>query len=181
MTLLSRGLRSALSSSVRARSFVPTQAARFESTDAASSSSSTSAPASADKSAEKSAEPAASTKTKNDVPFADRALERKMTTAERKKEQKKAERIVPKQQRPWNPAFFNPKGNDAFLLENMPKFEWDEPSAVGFLRIQQLEEMRSLMSKAEIDREALQGECLSSSLRSSVRAFVLSAIIRLSR
>lgn len=155
MSLLSRSAHSALA--VR-RSAVPTQAARFESTDA--SSSSAKAPeASADKSEKKASKPAKPTK-KREVSFEDRELERKLNLTERIREQSQIERqtLVADQQRSYNAPYpVHPKKN-MWDLNKMPTFKWDEPSSAGFLRIQQMEEMRSLMSKAEVDRPALQGE-----------------------
>lgn len=155
MSLLSRSARSALA--VR-RAAVPTQAARLESTDA--SSSSAEAPeASADKSEKKASKPAKPTK-KRDVSFEDRELERKLNLTERIREQSKIERqaLAADQQKSYNAPYpVYPKKN-IWDLGRMPTFNWDEPSSAGFLRIQQMEEMRSLMSKAEIDRPALQGE-----------------------
>lgn len=153
MSLLSRSARSALA--VR-RVAVPTQAARFESTDA-SSSSDKPAMAAADKKSEKAPKPAK----KREVSFEDRELERKLNLQERVREQCKMERetLVADQQKSYNAPYpVYPKRNPWDLAE-MPDYGWDEPSSAGFLRVQQMEEMRSLMSKAELDRPALQGEC----------------------
>ncbi|EJT46621.1 hypothetical protein A1Q1_04798 [Trichosporon asahii var. asahii CBS 2479] len=154
MSLLSRSARSALA--VRRAAAVPTQAARFESTDASSSSA---AKPAADKKSDKKV-PAKQPAKKREVSFEDRELERKLNLKERVRKQSELERTTlrPDQQKSYNaPYAVYPKRNP-WDINKLPEFKWDEPSSAGFLRIQQIEEMRSLMSKAELDRPALQAQ-----------------------
>lgn len=157
MSLLSRSVRSALGA--RARAAVPAQAARFESTDATSSASSDAKTTDSDKPARRRAFKQAPQTKRRDVPFADRDLERKLKLTERMHEELKLERtqLTPDSQRAYNAPYMQPN-LQPWDIDNMPKFKWDEPSSVGYIRLQQVEETRSLMSKAELDREALQGE-----------------------
>lgn len=62
-----------------------------------------------------------------------------------------------------------------FDIDGLEEFQWDEPTALGHIRMQQIEEMRSLISKSELDRPALQGECATYPLPIPASSFATTA------